>query len=160
MSSDSDLLQSRSRSPIVPAMNIQQLPSCGARSSAAEQSKRGERKLDFTDALTPETKKSDSAPAAVTSNDLSQRLAYYAHNIDARLSLAIGNESNTDSQKAALQAVQEQFHSMIQRLDDSFLSGTRPKHDMTIGQGLQRVMDHLATSANSVISGAKLDVSG
>lgn len=99
-----------------------------------------------------------AAPAAPA--DLKQRLANYVNNIDKRLDIALSSPKNTPEQKAELEKAKEQFHGLMQRLEGAFSAGGRPQNVMTIGEGRDIVLGHLAGMVDKVAAGGKIDVTG
>lgn len=84
------------------------------------------------------------------------RLAAYADQIDARLSLAIESPDLSPRQREALQSAQAHFHSMIQRLDDAY-SNSAVKPSSSMADALNSIMDQLSGAVNHIRSGGSVD---
>jgi hypothetical protein len=87
------------------------------------------------------------------------RLAAYANQIDARLSLAMEAKDLSPRQRDALQAAQSHFHSMIQRLDDAYSNSAAPP-STSMADALNSVLDQLAGAVNHIQSAGKVDTTG
>ncbi|MDZ4774604.1 MAG: hypothetical protein SGI72_15865 [Planctomycetota bacterium] len=97
---------------------------------------------------------------AAESPALDPRLAAYARNVDSRLKVAIENASNEPREKAALEAAQKQFHSMVFRFDEAFLTEGKPKIDMAPGAGMNKIFEHLSNAVKTVLTHGNVDLKG
>ncbi|MBL8859588.1 MAG: hypothetical protein JNL28_13860 [Planctomycetes bacterium] len=143
-------------------MNIQRTPAGTAQTNAASQTQRTP--LTHKNVAAKQAAQSQPVQAAATQESKPQamnpRLAAYAEKIDARLSQAIENKDNSPRQKAALEAAKTHFHSMVGRLDQAFLADGRAKIDMTPGQGMSKIFEHLTGAVTTVLTHGKVDVQG
>lgn len=146
-------------------MKIQSLSTGNVQANAAAQTPR---KVSGQKTTTPpkqvagkHTELNAQAPqAAAATPSLDPRLAAYARNVDTRLKVAIENSSTGPREKAALEAAQKHFHSMVYRFDEAFLSEGRPKLDMAPSGGMNKVFEHLSNAVNTVLTHGKVDVKG
>lgn len=148
-------------------MNLQRIASGNVQTDAASQVQRTPLTHSnvASKSSTPKTAAQAPAPAPVDAQPekpaaLNPRLAAYAENINNRLNEAINNKATTPRQKAALEAAKDHFQSMVGRLDQAFLTEGKPKIDMTAGQGMGMIFEHLTNAVSTVLMHGKVDVNG
>ena len=144
-------------------MNLQRIASGNVQTDAANQVQRKPLTHQNVASKPASPNPASQAPVAVQPEKpkaLNPRLAAYAENIDARLSEAISHSETSPRQKAALSAAKDHFHSMVSRLDQAFMTDGKAKLDMTAGQGMSKILEHLSGAVTTVMTHGKVDVQG